>query len=113
MKIGLSYDLKDSICLGQGHPEDALEEYDSPETVNALAAAIEAQGHSAVMLGGGREFLSNVTQCRVDLVFNIAEGLGNHRSREAQVPAILEMLHLPYTGSDPFCLGVCLHQTLS
>ncbi len=78
MKIGLSYDLKDSICLGQGHPEDALEEYDSPETVNALAAAIEAQGHSAVRLGGGREFLSNITQCHVDFVFNIAEGLGNH-----------------------------------
>lgn len=113
MKIGLSYDLKDSICLGQGHPQDALEEYDSPETVNALAAAIEAQGHSAVRLGGGREFLATVTQCHVDLVFNIAEGLGNHRGREAQVPAILEMLDIPYSGSDSQCLAICLDKPLT
>jgi len=44
MKIGLSYDLKDSICLGQGHPEDALEEYDSLETVNAIALLLKCWG---------------------------------------------------------------------
>lgn len=113
MKIGLSYDLKDSVCLAQGYPDDALEEYDSPETVNALAAAMEAQGHSVVKLGGGREFLSNITRHRVDLVFNIAEGLGNYRSREAQVPAILEMLDIPYSGSDPQCLAICLDKALT
>jgi D-alanine-D-alanine ligase len=113
MKIGLSYDLKDSVCLGQGHPEDALEEYDSPETVNALAAAIEEQGYSTVRLGGGREFLASITQWDVDLVFNIAEGLGNHRGREAQVPAILEMLDIPFSGSDAQCLAICLDKPLT
>ena len=113
MNIGLSYDLKESICLAQGHPDDALEEYDSPETVIALAAALEAQGHSVIRLGGGREFLSTITRHRFDLVFNIAEGLGNYRSREAQVPAILEMLDIPYSGSDPQCLTVCLDKPLT
>ena len=113
MKIGLSYDLKDSVCLSQGHPDDAFEEYDSPETVNALAAAIEAQGHSVVRLGGGGEFITSIAQHRVDLVFNIAEGLGNYRSREAQVPAILEMLDIPYSGSDPQCLAICLDKPLT
>lgn len=113
MKIGLSYDLKDSVYLSQGHPDDALEEYDSPETVNALAAAMEAQGHSVVRLGGGGEFITSIAQHRVDLVFNIAEGLGNYRSREAQVPAILEMLDIPYSGSDPQCLAICLDKPLT
>jgi D-alanine-D-alanine ligase len=40
-------------------------------------------------------------------VFNIAEGLLG-ASREAQIPAILDMLGLPYTGSDPLTLGNCL-----
>ena len=40
-----------------------------------------------------------------DLVWNIAEGNGGGRSREARVPAVLEMLDIPYTGSDPLTLG--------
>jgi D-alanine-D-alanine ligase len=113
MRIGLSYDLKDKVPEPQGKPEDALEEYDSLETVDAIAKAIEAQHHSVVKLGGGREFLNNVMGQRVDLVFNIAEGLGNHRSREAQVPSVLEMLGVPYSGSDPLCLAVSLEKPLA
>ncbi len=113
MRIGLSYDLKDKVPRPQGKPEDALEEYDSLETVDAIAKAIEAQHHSVVKLGGGREFLNNVLGQRVDLVFNIAEGLGNYRSREAQVPSVLEMLGVPYSGSDPLCLAVSLEKPLA
>ena len=113
MKIGLSYDLKEAVPLGQGQPEDALEEYDSLRTVEAIAAALEAQGCSVVKLGGGREFLIRILQENVDLVFNIAEGLGNYRGREAQVPSVLEMLDIPYSGSDPQCLAICLDKPLT
>jgi D-alanine-D-alanine ligase len=113
MRIGLSYDLKDKVPKPQGKPEDALEEYDSLETVDAIARAIEAQHHSVIKLGGGREFLNNVMGQRVDLVFNVAEGLGNYRSREAQVPSVLEMLGVPYSGSDPLCLAVSLEKPLA
>jgi D-alanine-D-alanine ligase len=113
MKIGLSYDLKDSVPVGQEHPEDALEEYDSKETVEGLTAAIEAQGHSVVKLGGGREFLANILREKVDFVFNISEGLGNYRGREAQVPSVLEMLDIPYSGADPQCLSICLDKHLT
>lgn len=113
MKIGLAYDLKDAVSAAPCCPEDILEEYDSPETVDAIATAIEAEGHLAVKLGGGREFINNILQNNVDFVFNIAEGLGNHKSREAQIPSILEMLDIPYSGSDPQCLAVCLDKPLT
>jgi D-alanine-D-alanine ligase len=113
MIIGISYDLKDSVSLGKEQPEDALEEYDSLETVDALKSAIEAKGHSVVKLGGGREFLKNVLSTKVDFVFNISEGLGSYRSREAQVPSVLEMLDIPYSGADPQCLAVCLDKHLT
>jgi D-alanine-D-alanine ligase len=113
MKIGLSYDLKEAIPVEQAGPCDALEEYDSVETVKLLVAALEAGGHSVVRLGGGREFLNNILREKVDIVFNIAEGRGNYRSREAQVPSILEMLDIPYSGSDPQCLAVCLDKPLA
>jgi D-alanine-D-alanine ligase len=101
MRIGLTYDINAETAATRGLPEDAFEEYDSPETVEALAAAISAQGHPVVTLGGGRHFLESVLAAKPDLVFNIAEGQGNYRSREAQVPSVLEMLDIPYSGSDP------------
>ena len=113
MRIGLSFDLKKAIPVAPSAPEDALEEYDSLETIEILEATLEAEGHSVVRLGGGREFLENVLREKVDFVFNIAEGRGSHRSREAQVPSVLEMLGIPYSASDPLCLAVCLDKHIT
>jgi D-alanine-D-alanine ligase len=112
MRIGLSYDLKETVAR-QAADDDALEEYDSPETVALIAGSLEAAGHAVTMLGGGRDFLGKILDSKVDLVFNIAEGRGTYRSREAQVPSILEMLGIPYSGSDPECLAICLDKPLA
>jgi D-alanine-D-alanine ligase len=113
MRIGLSYDLKETIAMQQASCDDAFEEYDSRETVALIAAALEAEGHTVTMLGGGRDFVDKILHVNVDFVFNIAEGRGVHRSREAQVPSILEMLDIPYSGSDPQCLAICLDKPLT
>jgi D-alanine-D-alanine ligase len=113
MRIGLAYDLKDDIEAGLDIPEDALEEYDSIKVVRAIARSLRALGHTTVYLGGGRKFLGNILKARVDFVFNIAEGRGSLRSREAQVPAVLEMLNIPYTGSDPLTLAITLDKPLA
>ena len=114
MRIGLTYDLKDDIeAKGQDFPEDALEEYDSLEVIKAIAAALRSLGHTTIRLGGGKKFLANVTGKHVDFVFNISEGRGGLRSREAQVPAVLEMLDIPYSGSDPLTLAVTLDKPLA
>jgi D-alanine-D-alanine ligase len=112
MRIGLSYDLKTEIS-NTSLTDDALEEYDSPETVEIIAAAIEAKGHQVIWLGGGAQFLDSIRREEVDFIFNIAEGRGSYRSREAQIPSVLEMLDIPYTGSDPLCLSVCLDKPLT
>ena len=113
MRVGLAYDLKQTVKVENLAPDDALEEYDSPTTIEYIRKAIEGAGHTTVKLGGGREFLENVLREPVDIIFNIAEGRGNHRSREAQVPSVLEMLDIPYTGSDPECLAVSLDKPLT
>jgi len=113
VRIGLAYDLKEEVGVIDGLPDDALEEYDSPETVEGLRGVFESEGHAVTNLGGGRRFLQNITQEKVDVVFNISEGLGNYRSREAQVPSVLEMLGIPYTGADPQTLAVCLDKSLT
>jgi D-alanine-D-alanine ligase len=113
MRIGLAFDLKDDFQPGQDLPEDSFEEYDSLEVVNAIAGGLRVLGHHTTLLGGGRKFVSKILRSKVDFVFNIAEGRGNLRSREAQVPAILEMLDIPYSGSDPQTLAITLDKPLA
>jgi D-alanine-D-alanine ligase len=108
MKIGITYDLKGDLPPDPALPDDSQEELDSPETVEAIAAIIRGLGHKVVLLGDGREMIQRVLNDPPDFVFNFAEGLGVSRSREARVPAVLEMLGIPYSGSDPLTLATTL-----
>lgn len=113
MIAGLSYNLKTEEYQDKTGAEDAQEEYDSPETIDIIKKAIEGAGHHVELLGCGRELAEKVMSDKIDIVFNIAEGTGGYRSREAQVPAMLEMFGIPYTGSDPQCLSICLDKPLT
>src|SRR5437764_15379251 len=108
MKVGITYDLKASMPAGANVPDDAYEEFDSPLTIDSIATVLRGLGHTVTLLGDGREFLDKVLADKPDFVFNFAEGHGISRSREARVPAVLEMLGVPFTGSDPFTLAVTL-----
>lgn len=112
MRIGIAFDLKSDFAPTAGGPEDRLEEYDSEETVAAIAQALAALGHQPVRLGGGRRFVEAVLRAAPELVFNIAEGHGT-RSREAHVPAVCEMLGIPVTHSDPLTLALSLDKAMA
>lgn len=92
--------------LGSEASEDVYAEWDDAETVLALASALETR-HEVVLVEALHDFPTRIRAARPDLVFNIAEGFYG-ASREAQVPAILEMFGIPYTGSDPLTLCLCL-----
>ncbi|MCJ7693397.1 MAG: methyltransferase domain-containing protein, partial [Sedimentisphaerales bacterium] len=50
---------------------------------------------------------------KVDLVMNLCdEGYSNDARKELHVPAILEMLGMPYTGAGPQCLAFCYDKSL-
>ncbi len=85
---------------------DTYAEWDTEETILAVKAALE-QHHNVSLIEANEEAFQKFLQVQPDIVFNIAEGLRGP-SREAQIPAMLEMLGIPYTGSDPLTLGICL-----
>jgi D-alanine-D-alanine ligase len=89
--------------------DDAEEEFDCPETVEAIAAVLRESGHDVELFGDGEDFLRRVLDGpRPDLVFNIAEGRGVSRCRESRVPAVLDLLGVPHTGSDALTLAATL-----
>jgi D-alanine-D-alanine ligase len=116
MRIGLTYDLRVG-ATAEGREDDLLgfvlddaqAEFDSPDTIEALAETLRALGHEVLLLGNGEPLLRRLLDGpRPDLVMNIAEGRGAGRGREAQVPALLELLDIPYTGSDALALAATL-----
>ena len=109
LRVGLAHNVR-RIDPSTGDDEDA--EFDSPETISAIVSAIEGFGHEVVLLEATGELPRLVGDLDLDVVFNIAEGLRG-RTREAQVPALLELLDIPYTGSDAAALAVTLDKGLA
>lgn len=113
MHIGIAFNLKPAEPLPAGAPDDLYEEFDAPVTINAIADVLKSMGHEVSLLGDGKSFLEGMLKSQPDFVFNFAEGTGIGRSREARVPAVCEMLDVPYTGSDPLALAVALDKDLT
>ena len=90
--------------------EDA--EFDDPTTIAAIRDAIASHGHEVVGLEADATLPAALVAANVDVVFNIAEGKGS-RSRESQVPALLDLLGIPFTGSDAVALGVTLDKSVA
>jgi len=113
MRIGIAFDLKPSEPLPPGAPDDLHEEFDSPSTIRAIADALREAGHTVTELGNGRELVASLLADPPDFVFNFAEGSGVSRNREARVPAVCELLGIPYTGSDPLTLAMSLDKDMT
>ena len=111
--VAVLANIKDEhIELPSGVPEDALADFDHIETIQAIQAAIETDGHRTVFIPADRNLPDTLKEIKPDICFNIAEGLGGD-GREAQVPGLLEMLRIPYTGSRVVTNAVSLDKTLT
>ena len=87
---------------------DLYAEWDEPETIEAVAAALSGLG-DVVRLEAEKDFPRKLLAAKVDFVFNIAEGLYGV-NRESHVPSICEFLGIQYHASDPLSLALTLHK---
>jgi D-alanine-D-alanine ligase len=71
-----------------------------------------AGGHEVVLLEADETLLDTVRQAAPDICFNIAEGLRGD-ARESQVPALLELLGIPYTGSKVLAQAISLDKAMT
>jgi len=94
---------------GEEPPLDALAECDSDETISAVAAALRSR-HTVTLIESDEEAYLRLRELRPDLVFNMSERLVGP-NREAHMPTLCEILELPYTGSDPLTLSLCLDKS--
>ncbi len=113
LRVAVLYNLKENApSLNGQRPQDALAELDSRHNVEDYAAAIRALGHDVIAFEGGADLAYRLAEHPVDICFNTCEGYRGD-SREAQVPALLEMLGVPYTASKVLALAVTLDKAMT
>ncbi len=111
MKVAFTHNLR----LTDIRETEKEAEYDSAETVSAIAAALETAGHEVEKLevsGPAGNLLERLEQIDPDIIFNTAEG-SSGRMREAFYPSLFEELGIPYTGSDAYTNAITLDKWLT
>ncbi len=116
MRIALLANLKMNAPTWEGMPVDQWDDLDSAETIDAILTALRHGGHEAAFFEANVrppfDIVQRLIDFQPDLVFNIAEGhFGD--GREAQIPALLEMLRIPYTGSKVLTLALALDKSMT
>jgi len=128
LKLGLTYNVRKEFSdatsleiknkasenllnenLIQNYPErvdDTFAEWDSMETIDAIKYALELEGNEVELIEADEDAFYKLKNYKPDLVFNVAEGFYG-ASRESQIPSMLEMLNIPFTGSDSISIGIC------
>ncbi len=89
--------------------DDIYAEWDAPETIEAVRRALASHSHVQVEVVEAvpDKAVDRLMRKDFDIVFNLAEGFVG-ADREAQFPALMEMLGIPYTGSGPLTLALAL-----
>jgi D-alanine-D-alanine ligase len=94
---------------GKFNPEDL-------ETVAILKKALsELKNYKFTFIDDHKKILTNFNSLeKPDIVLNFCdEGYNNDLNKELHIPALLEMLNIPYTGSDPKCLSLCYNKFIT
>jgi D-alanine-D-alanine ligase len=109
-RIALLANLKDEIEWEADAPPDAGAEFDRKETVAAIAEALERDGHWVHLCHADHSLVESLANLRPHICFNIAEGVQGD-GREAQAPALCELLGIPYTASRVVANAISLDKT--
>lgn len=111
-KVALLANLKKNAPHFEGMAPDQWDDLDSEKTANALVEAIRAGGYICEFLEGDLSLYKTLLSFKPDICFNICEGhFGD--AREAQVPSLLEMMRIPYTGSKVLTLALALDKPMT
>lgn len=111
-RVAVLANIKANAPFFDGMSEDQWDDLDSESTVLSIRDAIRAGGHECEFLEADESIIDTIRTYKPDICFNIAEShFGD--SREAQIPAILEKLQIPYTGSKVLTLALSLDKPMT
>ncbi len=112
LRVAVLANLQKNAPKFAGMNIDQWDDLDSETTINALVEAFRSAGHISEFLEGDLSLINTLENFRPDICFNLCEGhFGD--AREAHIPALLEMLRIPYTGSKVLTLALALDKPMT
>ncbi len=85
-------------------------EEDLTVTGNAVIEALQSFGHEAKFYDVNEKTFELLRKAKVDFAFNVCERFNGNSFFEPHVAAMLELLGIPYTGSGPLALALCMNK---
>jgi D-alanine-D-alanine ligase len=116
MRIAVLANLKTNAPKYEGMPADRWDDLDNPRSTDAIVGVLQRMGHESTFFEASIfppfNLIDRLREYKPDMCFNLSEShFGD--AREAQVPAILEMLQIPYTGSRMLGLALALDKAMT
>ncbi len=96
--------------LRKGEEKDILAEGAIVEEIEAVESAVRSLGHQCAVIAVRDEIFQVIhwlKEYQPDVVFNLCESVYGHSCWEMNIPALLDLFRIPYTGSSPLTLGLC------
>lgn len=112
MRVALLANLKKNAPTWPNMNPNLWDDLDSEKTIESIMMALKSGGHEVTFLEGDTTLYNNISKLKPDICFNICEGHFGH-ARESLVPAILETLRIPYTGSQVLTLALTLDKPMT
>ncbi len=110
-----------AVIMGDPHLEDRVKpdgSFDDDDfyTINELKKSLTGIYEYKFSYFDNHANLVNVlikNRDKIDFVFNLCdEGYNNEAAKELHIPAMCEMLDIPYSGGSPQCLAFCYDKSL-
>lgn len=108
LKVALLYNLYER--LQKGEEKDILAEDGVLEEIGAVEESLRSLGHRYFVIAIRDEIFSAIhwlQEIQPDVVFNLCENVYGNTCWEMNVPALLDLFRIPYTGSSSLTLGLC------
>ena len=107
-KVVLLYNLLER--LEKGEDKDRVAEAAVTGEIEPVETAIRSLGHQCFVVSLKDEVYTIfhwLKEIDPDVVFNLCESVYDDTRMEMNIPALLDLMYIPYTGSPPLTLGLC------
>jgi D-alanine-D-alanine ligase len=115
MKILVVFDVARPAEPDENFTARSLKEEDKPTEADVLRC-LKRLGHDVETLAVFDNVTAIVDKLKSyapDVVFNLSESFYHDRSHEPNIPALLELMNVKYTGSGPDALLLCKDKALA
>jgi len=116
VKVLVLFDLARAPSAGETFSPEVLQKEEDKQTEADVLACLQRLGHEVETLAVFSDVASIIDRLKTfapDVVFNLTESFHSNRAHEPNIPALLELMKMRYTGARPDGLMLCKDKALA